>query len=297
MTKTNPNTRQYLVKTDFGKIEYTSQGQGFTVLILHGGHSNCQDKLVATGFDYDKFKVIIPTRPGYGETNLKGNESPENAARIMAYLLKELNTSEAIVIGVSAGGPTAIALTAKHPELVKGLILASAVTKKWLTTKQVIYWVSRMLFAPAIEKSTWSLMKLMFKTLPGLMSKIMMIQLSKAKNHTVKQKDREELIRFMANSSSGKGFINDLHQNPNTDLLLKINIHTLIIHSSNDKAVNKDHALFAANKITNNTIELLDNDWGHLIWIGNSAALVWEKTNNYLHKVAGSSNHHPKEVS
>jgi pimeloyl-ACP methyl ester carboxylesterase len=61
-------------------------GNGFPILFIHGGHSNCSETLSHTGFDLEKFQLITPSRPGYGNTPLKGNGSPKQAADWIAGL-------------------------------------------------------------------------------------------------------------------------------------------------------------------------------------------------------------------
>jgi pimeloyl-ACP methyl ester carboxylesterase len=59
-----------VIKTDKGQIEYSIVGKGVPILFLHGGHSNCQETLLHKGFDTNKFQLITPSRPGYGNTPL-----------------------------------------------------------------------------------------------------------------------------------------------------------------------------------------------------------------------------------
>lgn len=48
-----------VVKTRLGWIEYCSIGEGTPVLFLHGGHSNCNERLCLKGFDREKYQLII----------------------------------------------------------------------------------------------------------------------------------------------------------------------------------------------------------------------------------------------
>jgi len=47
-----------VVETRLGWIEYCSIGQGTPVLFLHGGHSNCNERLCLKGFDREKYQVV-----------------------------------------------------------------------------------------------------------------------------------------------------------------------------------------------------------------------------------------------
>ncbi len=52
-----------IINTKRGAIEYRLVGKGVPVLLVHGGHSNCHEKLCLKGFDLEKFQLIIPSRP------------------------------------------------------------------------------------------------------------------------------------------------------------------------------------------------------------------------------------------
>lgn len=40
------------IVTSLGAIEYSSWGTGEPILIIHGGHSNCQERLFHKGIDF-----------------------------------------------------------------------------------------------------------------------------------------------------------------------------------------------------------------------------------------------------
>lgn len=69
-----------IINTRLGDIEYSSFGKGIPILFLHGGHSNCYEKLCHKGFDLTRFQLITPSRPGYGETPLNNKKTPKKAA-------------------------------------------------------------------------------------------------------------------------------------------------------------------------------------------------------------------------
>lgn len=142
-------------QTELGMLEFSSWGSGFPILVLHGAHSNCHERLVHRGIDLKKYRIITPSRPGYGETTLSKKVTPEEAAKQIIELLQFLRIDSFIVYGVSAGGLTALALASLYPEMVSKLILASAVTKKWLSPKDRKYKIASTLFHPRTEAFTY----------------------------------------------------------------------------------------------------------------------------------------------
>ncbi len=74
------------VHTDKGHFEYSIVGKRIPVLFLHGGHSNCRETLFQKGSDTTKYQLITLSRPGYGNTPLNDNLTPEDTADLKASL-------------------------------------------------------------------------------------------------------------------------------------------------------------------------------------------------------------------
>src|SRR5690349_3969172 len=117
-----------IARTARGLVEYTCHGSGPVVLVCHGTSSDCFSlcftrELVAAGFT-----VLTPSRPGYGRTPLLVGRTAVEAADALVALLDELHIPDCAVMGISGGGPTAVALAACHPLRVKRLLLLAALT-------------------------------------------------------------------------------------------------------------------------------------------------------------------------
>lgn len=257
-----------LIHIGSATVEYSISGAGRPVLVLHGGHSNCREKLCQKGIDLKRSKLIIPSRPGYGHTTLTRYENPGAAAELMILLLDALGIAEVAVYGISAGGPTAIELAGKYPQRVKKLILASAVTKPWLQTHDPIYRAGKILFHPWVEKHTWSMINGLAKLSPRLIAQSFLTQFSTKPGVQLDQTSLRELLATLQAYRSGRGFINDLDQRIEREALAKVSCATLIIHSRNDRSVGFEHAVHARQSIRRAELRAVDNDWGHLLWLG-----------------------------
>ncbi|EAY31287.1 alpha/beta fold hydrolase [Microscilla marina] len=260
------------IQTNQGLVEYSTIGTGTPVLFLHGGHANSLDQIAHKGFDLHRYQLITPSRPGYRKTPLAGNESPKQAAHLFVALLDALDISQVIVYGVSAGGWTALALAAGYPQKVQKLILASAVSTKWLARDSKIYKTARLMFHPKRQRLTWRMVRFFFALMPGLMTKSFFKQFSAKKGVKINPKERQELGNVFKHYGSGQGFLNDIEQNIDSAVLEKITCPTLIVHSKHDLSVAPTHAQHAHQLIEGSTLHLLDNDWGHMLWIGNDCA-------------------------
>ncbi len=273
-----------VINTRLGNIEYCSIGNGTPILFLHGGHSNCYDTLSRKGFDLKKFQLITPSRPGYGKTPLNDNQTPKKAAELILELLNYLSIDEVIVYGISAGGLTAIELAANYPNKVRKLILASAISKKWLDENGKTYKTAKKIFNPKVEKLIWGMVKFFSRVFPNMIAKNFYPQFSKNQLHKLKKDDIQELISAMKHYNSKKGFLNDINQDIADVTITKVKCPTLIIHSENDNSVSLEHPENANRMIENSTIEILQNEWGHLFWIGTDSRKSIEKIMRFIKK-------------
>lgn len=257
-----------IIKTRCGYIEYRSIGNGIPVVFIHGGHSNCYETLSHKGFDLSKFQLITPSRPGYGKTPLSANHTPKDAADLIAELLNYLFIDQAIIYGISAGGLTAIELAAKYSDKVDKLILASAVSKKWLDPQDKIYKTAQIIFHPKIERMTWGMVSFFSSVFPRMIASSFYPQFSAYPRHKLRKEDIKELVLALKNYRSKKGFINDIDQNVSGESFKMIKAPSLVIHSKNDNSVPYEHAVHSHKLIKNSILVELDNEWGHLFWMG-----------------------------
>jgi pimeloyl-ACP methyl ester carboxylesterase len=271
-----------VINTKSGSIEYASRGSGYPVIFIHGGHSNCNETLCHKGFDLSEFELITPSRPGYGHTPLNENISPERSAQQIAELMDHLSLDKAIIYGISAGGLTAIELAANYPEKTQKLVLASAVSKKWLSKQQKVYKTAQIIFHPKIEKFTWAMVKFFARILPRILANNFYVQFSSYPRHKLNHNDINELADTMQHYRSKKGFLNDLDSDIHPETIKKIKSPTLIIHSVHDNSVPFDHAMHAKDNIENSRLVELNNEWGHLFWIGKDADESIKKTLEFI---------------
>lgn len=257
-----------IINTDKGQIEYSIVGKGIPILFLHGGHSNCQETLFHKGFDCNNFRLITPSRPGYGNIPPGNNTTAKKAADLIAKLLDYLRIQKVILYAISAGGLTAIELARNYPERVEKLILASAVTKKWLDKNGKIYKTAKKIFNPKTERIVWGMIRLFSKVFPNMIANNFYPQFSNHKPHKLEKSDINELLSTFKYFSSKSGLMNDIEHDVETGHLSEIKCKTLIIHSRNDSSVPFEHAEHANKMIKESKLIGLDNEWGHLFWIG-----------------------------
>jgi pimeloyl-ACP methyl ester carboxylesterase len=118
------STGSRIAQTRCGPIEYAETGAGPPVLVSHGAGGGFDQGLdLAAGLAQTGFRVIAPSRFGYLRTPLPADASAEAQADAYACLLDALNVRDAAIMGVSAGGPSALQFALRFPDRTRTLVL------------------------------------------------------------------------------------------------------------------------------------------------------------------------------
>lgn len=110
-----------------GSVEYAVDGSGPTVLVSHPLFGGFDVGLgVGRKFLGPGFRIIVPSRFGYLGSALPKHAKPADQADAYIAILDELGLERTIVLGYSAGGPSAIQMALRHPERVSSLVLVAS---------------------------------------------------------------------------------------------------------------------------------------------------------------------------
>jgi len=113
-----------LVATRCGPIEYQESGAGVPLLAVHGsGGGHDQGMAFAGGLAARGIRVIAMSRFGYLRTPMPADASAAAQADAHVCLLDALGIPKAAVMGGSAGAPSALQMTLRHPDRVSALVL------------------------------------------------------------------------------------------------------------------------------------------------------------------------------
>lgn len=277
---------QYVTQNGF-KLEYSIVGSGEPVLILHGGHSSCREELGYDLLTARGFRIITPSRPGYGNTSAELGRSLMTACEAYIELLDELQVPQAHILAMSAGGPSGIYLASRYPNRVKSLVLQSAVSDRWLFPGSKTHQLARIMFNPSTEKYVWAAIRFMNKFAPRFLLNSMIPSFSTLPKEKVLPEisdgDRRRFKNMVNRQRSGRGFMIDLEQTGHdlTPELVSIQCPSLIMHSIHDASVPVEHARHAHRVIPNARLCELDS-WGHLIWLGASIDVMGEQLFSFL---------------
>jgi pimeloyl-ACP methyl ester carboxylesterase len=276
-----------VVNTTHGPIEYRLTGEGKSViLILNGGHcSNCSSSLPFEAFLLDLgFQLLIPSRPGYGNTPSSTGRTAEQFADLLIEVLDALHIPSVTILAISAGGRTALQLAGRHPDHVEKIVLQGALTHDdWPDKKTKL--LSYFLFNPIVEKGLWSFFRFLIQKYPLGTLKIMMKSFTTLPvEQVIKQmsgNQQIEAIKFLQHLQSGSGFLNDIRHRSGD--LGRIQVPTLIIHSKYDRSNPVTHAEYAANHIPHAELFLSEAE-SHLIWFHDHHEKIKEKVAFFLEK-------------
>jgi 4,5:9,10-diseco-3-hydroxy-5,9,17-trioxoandrosta-1(10),2-diene-4-oate hydrolase len=128
MTQSNNKLNSAQIQVGKRTIHYSELGQGFPVIMLHGGGpgasglSNYSKNIEALA---EKFRVIVPDLAGYGQTT-KGVDRADpfgDHANTISGFMAELGIESAHLIGNSLGGATALRMALDQPAKVKSMVL------------------------------------------------------------------------------------------------------------------------------------------------------------------------------
>ncbi|WP_440900275.1 alpha/beta fold hydrolase [Actinosynnema sp.] len=259
-----------LARLPGGVVEHRFDRRGDeVVVVLHGGHLRAGLALGEDALADGRCSVLVPSRPGYGRTPLSTGGTPDGFADVVRELCEHLGiTRLAAVVGVSAGGPTALALAARHPDLVARVVLWSAVGPlPWPDRRTRL--AARAAFSPATERPVWAALRLLLRIRPGAGLRVLLGDLSTSRARLVlaalTAEQRADLVALLSRMRSGSGFRNDLAAFP--DRVPPVAQPALVVATRRDGAVPFAHAqaLTAALPRAVLVESLADS---HFVWLG-----------------------------
>jgi pimeloyl-ACP methyl ester carboxylesterase len=257
----------HLARTKQGLIEYRSVGQGPAVLVLNGGHTHCHSPLGHEAFFLQQgFQLIIPSRPGYGRTPSSTGRTAETFADALVSLLDHLQLDQVIIVGISAGGPTALQLAGRHPERVSKVILQNAATDGRYASGMIRF-LTYLFFNPVLEGMVWAAFRRFGHVAPRAALKSLMwgltcLPIDQALS-AMSPDQQQAALAFLQASRSGSGFLHDIHHHCGD--LSRVTAPALVIISKYDGLVDASHATYVQSHIHQAQLFVSEAE-SHLMW-------------------------------
>jgi pimeloyl-ACP methyl ester carboxylesterase len=254
------------------------------VLVLNGGHTNCHSPLGHEAFFLAQgYQLIIPSRPGYGRTPSSTGKRAEAFADALVCLLDHLELDQVIVVGISAGGPTALQLAGRHPARVSKVILQNAATDGSYASG-MIRLGTYVFFNPALEGLFWAGFRAFGRVAPQAALKSLMRGLTCLPVDQVlsamSPQQQQAALAFLQASRSRSGFLHDIHHHCGD--LGHITAPVLLITSKCDGLVSASHAAYAHTHIPQAQLFVSEAE-SHLMWFSSHDEEIRAKMQEFLH--------------
>jgi pimeloyl-ACP methyl ester carboxylesterase len=109
------------------------------VLLIHGSPGSLEDFAPVINALGTRFRLTAYDRQGHGFSGDNGKYSPADNAELAAALLEQLDLRDAIVVGHSYGGATALALALQKPQRVRAFVVLDSAVYKSLRPGAPLY--------------------------------------------------------------------------------------------------------------------------------------------------------------
>ncbi len=278
-----------VIETECGPVEYSEAGSGEPVLYFHGTGVTGEVMLtVESSLVEDGFRLIVPNRPGYGQTPLSPHSSASGCASVAAALLDLLGISEVSVMGSSGGGAFAVSFALNHPNRTKSLVLLCPQLHRW-DHKRWIPKPSRWTL-PLLKRSLlrWFLLKLYRMQLRRMsVTRFLKTQAGDRYPEVAGDPAARELctttLAAMRQGTQFAGFANDFVVFLNEQIIgtSSMETPTLIIHDSQDPLAPVDHVDWFVSKCPQ-CERVSVHAAGHLLWVGPGANVMHKARVRFL---------------
>ena len=142
---------QSLILPDGRNLSYIEYGkkEGYPVMYFHGTPSSCLEPLMigAEAFMKHNIRVISPSRPGMGRSDVHKNRTFITWAQDTLALADHLKLDRFAILGYSGGAPYTLACALKIPERLTSAVIVSGAgqmnqpeVKNNLDLKHRIFW-------------------------------------------------------------------------------------------------------------------------------------------------------------
>jgi pimeloyl-ACP methyl ester carboxylesterase len=238
-----------VLSTAHGEIEYTVRGEGPPVLLIHGsGGGYDQGLLFGEMVLGEGYKEISVSRFGYLRSPAPEDFSARAQSAMYAALLDHLGIQRVVVLGGSAGGPSALQFAHDYPERTSALLLLSAVSKIMPPGEQDALQIS---IISTIQRSDF-LYWLVARALQPQFLEMVGIPPDVYEGFTTEQRKlSQQLLDVMQPMSLRReGSVREAEIVPlEAASMGKISAPTLILHARDDKLVVYEHAEHAHRSI------------------------------------------------
>ncbi|MEN0063967.1 MAG: alpha/beta hydrolase [Myxococcota bacterium] len=284
-----------IVQTPQGPVDVRVTGEGPAVIAFHGSPGGSDQGRLLDPLAQAGFTVVTMSRPGYLGTPLEIGPSFDAQADVAAALLDTLGIDRAAALGMSAGGPVALAFATRHPDRAWALVLEAAVVDAYVPSdlaKNKL--LGRLILSRTFGGPTFrSLRRSMLRKPERSARRLLKIEstLDKAAREACASAialDPEPWSvladSFVPYRDRRRGLRNDLDGLAAVDAgrWRTLSVPTLMQYSPSDADVPLAHAEALLAEDVEATLVLHEEACGHLLWFGPSAEPVADARVQFL---------------
>lgn len=259
-----------VVDTARGPVELARTGTGPAVLLIHGIPGSWR-QAVPLAEDFPAFDAILPSRPGYGRTPIRTGRTYDEQADAYAAVLDALGIEQCSIIGLSGGGPSALAFATRYGERTRSLVLACAIAAHMIDPPAGPY---RLLRVPGLAEVLSPVVRALGRRKlrrPGAVDAELDANLTPDELARTKEdpRIRSDLVRHVLSHQEAPaalaGVRNDYAQlqNANTPASTDVRCPTLVLHGDADTVIPVSHGRFYADAIAGARINVYEQA-GHV---------------------------------
>ena len=248
-----------IAHTAAGPVEYAEANEGPVALVAHGIGGGYDQGMLALRVGRNlPFRLVAVSRFGYLRSPMpRGDAGPEAQADAYAALLDTLKIEQVAMIGISAGGPSALQFALRHPDRCAALITLAAVTRRLVPSPTVGQ--RALLQIVNTDPGLWAVSTAAEERLFAAYG------MSPARRRELEAEPEKlaimrAILVSLPMSKRRAGFNNDLMIFPKLPVypLERITAPTLVLHGTADTVVPPDHARFAAATIPGAQLHMIE---------------------------------------
>lgn len=122
-----PYESHYVPLADGGRVHYIDEGEGPTLLLLHGNptwsflYRGLVDELK------DRFRLVAPDYPGFGLSKAGDGYSftPSEHAQAVDELIRQLDLQDVVIMMQDWGGPIGFRVALDNPDRIQGFVIGN----------------------------------------------------------------------------------------------------------------------------------------------------------------------------
>jgi pimeloyl-ACP methyl ester carboxylesterase len=248
------------IETKNGILEFAIRGNGKPALLIHGAGG---------GFDHglwlgkicldDNYMLIAPSKFSYLNSQTPEVFSAKIQAEQYKLLLDYLEIDKVLVIGLSAGGPSAMQFANDYPERVEKLVLLSAISMPLINNKFPLYFSLIQLFQES-DYAYWLFTNIFRNNVLNIFG----ISVDEYRDFSIEQKELAvEMLKLVHPISiRNSGTLVDSLIIQDFNIPKNIIVPSLIIHCKNDGLLNYSHSEHSHKNIMGSKIILYERG-GH----------------------------------